>query len=255
MHAEPLQLIELTHGSPEFDHVYEILSSAIAPEFLETAESLGNRVRVRDQGPKTEAEKLLLQDGYTLHLIAAKQYGKVLGAVYGHLIAGIGADNQGIVFVTYIAVRPEHRRQGIGTMLIEALKTRVNEDALRLCGEPIIGMVYEIEETGKEEIKGCVSRLNARPLDIVYYQPAVRPGSAPERMDLWYQPCGPDTATESARTFTLPADLLILLVRNLLIKEYVGPEMKGIDLTSEPYTLFLKSVGRRKEIGFLVREF
>jgi ribosomal protein S18 acetylase RimI-like enzyme len=255
MHAEPVQLIELTHGSPEFDQVYEILSSVIAPEFLETVEFLRNRVRVRDQGPKTEAEKLLLQDGYTLHLIAAKQDGKVLGAVYGHLIAGIGADNQGIVFVTYIAVRPEHRRQGIGTMLIEALKTRVNEDALRLCSKPIIGIVYEIEETDKEEIKGCVSRLNARPLDIVYYQPAVRPGFAPERMDLWYQPCRPDTATETARTFTLPADLLVLLVRNLLLKEYVGPEMKGFDLTSEPYTLFLKSVGRRKEIGFLVREF
>jgi GNAT superfamily N-acetyltransferase len=255
MHEEAVQFIDLTHGSPEFDQAYEILSSVIAPEFLETAEFLRNRVRVRDQGPGTEAEKLLLQHGYTLHLLAAKQDSKVLGAIYGHMIAGIGPDNQAVGFVTYIAVRPERRRKGIGTLLLEALKARVNEDALAFCRKPVRGMVYEIEETGKEEVKGCVSRMNAQPLDIVYYQPAVRPGSAPERMNLWYQSCEPGPSTEAIRTFTLPAEFVISLVGNLLAKEYVGPEMKGFDPGSEPSTQFLRSIGRRKEIGFLVRGF
>ena len=247
MHEEAVHLIELTHGSPEFDQAYAILSSDIAPEFMETAEFLRNRLRVRDQGPKTEAEKILLPQGYTLHLIAAVQDGKVLGAVYGHLIADIGPDNQGIGFVTYVAVHQECRKQGIGTMLLKALKTRVNEDALLLCNKPIIGMVYEIEEAGKEAIKGCVSRLNARPLDVVYYQPAVRSGHGPERMDLWYQPCGPGlSAGKAAGTFKLPADLVISIVRNMLVKEYVGPEMKGFDLASEPYTKLLRSIGKRK---------
>jgi GNAT superfamily N-acetyltransferase len=204
---ESVQLIELTHGSPEFDQAYDILRSDIAPEFMETAEFLRNRLRVRDQGPKTEAENILLPQGYTLHLIAAVRDVTVLGAIYGHLIADIGPDNQGIGFVTYIAVRPERRRQGIGTMLLNELKTRVNEDALLLCKKPIIGMVYEIEQAGKEAIKACVSRLNAAWLDVVYYQPAVRPGYVPERMDLWYQPCGIElSAGTAAESFKLPAD-------------------------------------------------
>lgn len=256
MHEEAVQLIDLTHGSPEFDQAYDVLRSDIAPEFMETAEFLRNRLRVRDQGPKTEAEKILLPQGYTLHLIAAVQDGKVRGAVYGHLIAEIGPDNQAIGFVTYVAVRPERRRQGIGTMLLNELKTRVNEDALSLCNKPIMGMVYEIEESGKEAIKGCVGRLNAACLDVVYYQPAVRSGYGPERMDLWYQQCGPELAAgTTAGTFALPADLLISIVRNMLGKEYVGPEMKGFDPAGEPYTKFLRSVGKRKEIEFSVRRF
>ncbi len=256
MHDEAVQLIDLTHGSPEFDQAYDILSSDIAPEFMETAEFLRNRLRVRDQGPKTEAEEILVPHGYTLHLIAALQNGKVLGAVYGHLIADIGPDNQGIGFVTYVAVQRERRRQGIGTMLLKALKTRVNEDALMFCNKPIIGMVYEIEETGKEAIKGCIGRLSARPLDVVYYQPAVRAGYGPERMDLWYQPCVPEqSAGTSAGTFNLRADLLISIVRNMMVKEYVGPEIKGFDPAEEPYSRFLRSIGRRKEIGLMVRRF
>jgi GNAT superfamily N-acetyltransferase len=179
MHEEAVQLIDLTHGSPELDQAYAILSSDIAPEFMETAEFLRNRLRVRDEGPKTEAEEIVLPQGYTLHLIAAVQDGKVLGAVYGHLIADIGPDNQGIGFVTYVAVHQERRKQGIGTSLLKALNMRVNKDALTLCSKPIIGMVYELEEEGKQAIKGCVSRLNARPLDVVYYQPAVRAGQGP----------------------------------------------------------------------------
>jgi len=256
MHEDAVQLIYLNHNSPQFDQAYAILSSNIAPEYRETAEFLKNRFRVRDEGPKTDAEKILLPHGYTLHLIGAVQAGKVLGAIYGHLIADIGPDNQGIGFVTYVAVHQEHRKQGIGTMLIKALTTRVNEDALMLCNRPIIGMVYEIEETGKEAIKNCVSRLYARPLDVVYYQPALRSGQGPQRMDLWYQPCGSELASSTtAETLKLPADFLLSMVRNMLKKEYVGPEMKGFDPASEPFTKFIQSIGTRKEIGFSVRRY
>ena len=119
MHKDAVQLIDLAHGSPEFDQAYAILSSDIAPEFMETAEFLRNRLRVRDEGPKTEAEKIALPQDYTLHLIA-----------------DIGPDNQGIGLITYVAVHQEHRKQGIVTMLLKALKTRVNGDALTLCNKP-----------------------------------------------------------------------------------------------------------------------
>ena len=91
MHEDAVQLIDLAHGSPEFDQVlYAILSSDIAPAFMETAEFLRNRLRVRDEGPKTEAEKILLPGRLYASLdrgTPGRQDGKVLGAVYGHLIA------------------------------------------------------------------------------------------------------------------------------------------------------------------------
>ena len=75
-------------------------------------------------------------------------------------------------------------------------------------------------------------------------------------MDLWYQPCETELSAGTAPgTFKLPADLLISIVRNMLVKEYVGPEIKGFDPAGEPYTKFLRSIGKRKEIGFSVRRF
>ncbi len=248
------QFINLKHFSPEFDAAYDVISRDISPEFLETREFLKNRLRVRDEGPKSDREKLLVQDGYTLHMIAAVQEEKVVGAIYGHLISNIGTKNRAIGFVTYITVLPEVRRQGIATRLIEELKKKVKEDAIRITGRPIIGMVFEIEEEGKEAIKGCVSKLPGWPLDIVYYQPALRPEYQPEQMNLWYQSCEPEVATEaSAKKLKVPTNIVTSIVRNMLVMEYVGPEMKGFDLNSKPYTEFIKSLGERQEIGFLVR--
>jgi hypothetical protein len=61
------------------------------------------------------------------------------------------------------------------------------------------------------------------------------------------------SAGTAAGTFKLPADLLISIVRNMLVKEYVGPEMKGFDPAGASYTKFLRSIGKRKKIGFSVR--
>jgi len=251
---DKIYLIELTHESPEFDAAYDVIAYDISPEFLETKEFLKYRLRVRDKGPKSTQDKILLQDGYTLHLIAAVQNGKVVGSLYGHLIAKIGPENRGIGFVTYITVHPEQRRQGIGTRLIDAFRKRANEDAHLITGRQIIGLVFEIEEEGKEAIKDCVSKIHALPLDIVYYQPALRQGYEPEQMNLWYLSCEPELTTEAAaKTFKLPSAIVTSIVRNMLVMEYVGPEMKGFDLTSKSYTEFIKSVGNRQEIGFLFR--
>lgn len=255
MHFAAIQFHDLTHRSPEFDAAYDIISSGISPEFLETRHFLKNRLRVRDEGPASEHEKMFIQSGYTLHLIAAKKDGKVLGAAYGHLIANIGVEDRGIGFVTYVSVLSKHRRQGIGSGLINTIRTRVEEDALRLTGRPALGMVFEIEKKGKEEVKGCVRKLHGWPLEIIYYQPALRTGCEPEQMNLWYQSWEPEITTEeAAKKFKMPADIMIAMVRNLLVKEYVGPEMKGFDLTSKPYIEFIKSIGDRQEVGFLIED-
>ncbi len=255
MHSAAIQFIDLTHQSPEFDAAYDIISGNISPDFLETRQFLKNRLRVRDEGPKSGHDKVLIQDGYTLHLIAAEQDGKILGAAYGHLIADIGPENRGIGFVTYIAVLSKHRRQGIGTGLIKKIRQNVEEDALRLTGRPSIGMVFEIEKKGREEVKSCVKKLHGWPLDIAYFQPALRTEGEPEQMNLWYQSWEPEITAESAtKGFKMPVNIIISIVRNLLVKEYVGPEIRGFDLASKPYTEFMKSIGDRRNIGFLIED-
>ncbi len=237
MQAQNTHFLNLTHKSPEFDAAYDVISQDISPEYLETRDFLKNRLRVRDEGPKTEQEKILVQDGYTLHLIAAVRDNKVIGAIYGHLISRITNENKAVGFVTYLAVHPEDRRQGIGTALIHELQRAIEQDALRLTGKRIFGMVYEIEEEGKEEIKATVKKLGAEPLDMVYYQPALRQGYEPQQMNLWLQPLPSPTSKQD-----LTPDVIHDMVRNMLIMEYVGPELKGFDINSKPYTAFFDSL-------------
>jgi ribosomal protein S18 acetylase RimI-like enzyme len=242
---------DLTHQSPEFDAAYAVISRDIPPAYLETREFLKNRFRVRDQGPESAQEKVLLQNGYTLHLIAATVDRTVVGAIYGHLISL--RESRGIGFITYISVLPEYRRSGFGTRLVEELKKKVNRDAIQATGKPIVGMVFEIEDEGKDAIKGLVRRHHGWPLDIEYLQPALRVEYQPERMRLWLQSFEPGiTSIEEASRTKFQTAFIVSLVRNLLVKEYVGPEMKGFDLNSKPYTAFLDSIKNRKNVGFAI---
>ncbi len=244
-----IQQVELTHRSPEFDAAYDVLRSGISPAYLETRDFLRNRLRVRDEGPKSEQEKLLVQDGYTLHCIAAVRRGAVVGAIYGHLISPTAQESRSAGFVTYICVHADYRKRGIGRSLIREVQRIVDDEAVRLTGKPILGMFYEIEQGGKEEIKATVSKLGARPLDVVYYQPALHPGSEPERMDLWFQPIQTLPA-EEIDSFTLRRDDVHDLVRSMLVMEYVGPDLKGFDLSSTAYSAFTESIKDRQRIGF-----
>jgi hypothetical protein len=92
------------------------------------------------------------------------------------------------------------------------------------------------------------------PLDITYYQPAVRTGTSPERLQLWFQSFEPPIGSEAqARVTTFPVRFVISMVTRLLTQEYVGPDLKGFDLRSMVYSGFRKSVDGRAEIGFRVR--
>jgi len=252
---QKIDFVEICHDSPDFNAAYDVIAYDISPEYLETREFLKNRLRVRDEGPKSTQDKILLQDGYSLHLLAAKQKDKVVGAIYGHLISLRDKEHRGIGFVTYISVLPEYQRNGVGTQLVEELKGHVDKDAIRITGKPVVGMVFEIEDEGKEAIKGLVHKQYGWPLDIIYYQPALRTGYQPEQMRLWLQSFEPRiTSVEDAARTKFPAEFVTSLVRNMLVMEYVGPEMRGFDLSSKPYTAFLDSIKDRKEIGFILTE-
>jgi ribosomal protein S18 acetylase RimI-like enzyme len=246
---------ELSHQSPEFDAAYNVFSRDIPSEFLEEKEFSRNRLRVRDEGPKSDHEKILVQDGYTLHLIAAKQGENVIGAIYGHLMSKIGEENRGVGFVTYISVLKNYRRQGIGSLLVDRLRKSIEQDSLRMTGKPIVGMVYEIETEGKEEIKSLVRKSHGYPLDITYYQPGLRQITEAEPMHLWFYPLDP-LISDRKETCDVkyPVEFVRSMVLNLFTMEYVGPELRGFDLNSKPYTEFTKSLVGRTGIGYIISE-
>lgn len=243
-------MVNLSCHSPEFDAAYDVFSQGIPFPLLEEREFLRNRLRVRDEGPKSVQEQILLQDGYTLHLIVAKEGEKVVGAIYGHLISKIAPDNYAVGFVTYISVSGEYRRRGFGTRLVEEFRKRIVQDSLSLAGKQPVAVVYEIEIEGKEEIKSLVRKHSGAPLDISYFQPSLHKSSAPEPMHLWLQPL-PEAACGHACTRTYSAQFVVSLVTNLLTMEYVGPDMKGFDLEHPAYTEFLRSIFGRNEVRCL----
>lgn len=105
-------------------------------------------------------------------------------------------------------------------MLLKALHTRVNEDALTLCNKPIIGEIG----TGTGADGPVVSALGAWAIN------------RHSRRNI-QAACGPPHLDRA----------------NMLVKEYVGPEIKGFYPTGEPYMKVLRSIGKRKRIGQLVR--
>ena len=249
---DAVMVLELSASSPEFDEAYDILGQDIPVECLEERSFLRHRLRVRDEGPREHKERILVQDGYTLHLLAAMSGPHPVGAIYGHLISQIGHDHRGLGFVTYIGVDRSQRRAGVGSMLLAELRQRLERDSLAATGRPLVGMVYEIEEHGKPEIKGYLRTHGGFPLDITYYQPAVRTGASPERLQLWFQSFDPPVGSvEQARVTTYPARFVISLVTNLLAQEYVGPDLEGCDLRSTVYSEFRKSIDGRAQIGFI----
>jgi len=156
-------------------------------------------------------------------------------------------------FVSYVAVLPDYRRQGIGVRLLEEMRRKVDQDSVQITSRPILGMVYEIEREGKRDIKGVMHKLHGWALDIAYWQPGLHVGSPPEAMQLWFQPFEPLVATdEDAAKLTFPANLIESIVRNILVMEYVGPELRGFDLASRPFTDFRKSILGKSHIGFVV---
>jgi hypothetical protein len=248
-----MKILDVSSSSPEYDAAYDILAQDIPAKWLEEPDCLRNRLRVRDQAPRNDKEKILLQDGYTLHLLAATDGGKVIGAIYGHLISRIGIENRGVGLVSYVAVERSQRRSGVGAFMFSELRRRLERDAVEATQKRLFGMTYEIEFSNRKEIKAYLHKQGGFPLDVTYYQPPVRQDTSPERIQLWLQPFDPPIYTaEQARHTTYPRAFIVSMVTNLLVMEYVGSDLSGFDLNSVSYTEFLKSIGARTQIGFAV---
>ncbi len=55
---------------------------------------------------------------------------------------------------------------------------------MKITGKPTVGLLFEIEDEGKEPIEHLVLKMGGYPLDIDYYQPSVREGCDEQPMNL-----------------------------------------------------------------------
>ncbi len=194
-----------------------------------------------------------IPEGYRIHMIAAldNKARKVAGAIYSNFIPRIGSENLGFSLITYIAVRPEYRRQGIAMRLADEAIKAAHADSMRAIGKRAVGLLFEIENEGKAPVERLVQKLGGHPLDIDYYQPPVREGCSEQPMNLWLMPFDqPVHSWEEARKKKYPVEFIHDMVKSLFLYEYPGPDRSGFKEDSKPYQRLLCSVKNRRFIGF-----
>ena len=245
--------LELNSKSSEFHEAYEVIGLDIDPEFVEPEDYVRERFRIQEQGAKTRDERRMVPGGYRIHMIASKddQTGRIVGAIYTNFIPKIGDENRVFALVSYLAVLPEYRRQGIATQLVEAAIKPNHADALRITGKPAASLLFEIEDEGKEPIEGLVRKIGGYPLDIDYYQPTVREGCDEQPMNLWFLPFDqPVRSPEEAKSRTYPVAIIHNMVKSLFIYEYPGLDRSGFKETSKAYQTLVASLKGRQTVGF-----
>ncbi len=248
-----IQYVNLTHQSPEFDAAYDVISLDIDPEFVEPKLYIRERFRIQEEGAKTDDERRMVPEGYRIRAIAAKdkRTNKVVGAILSDFVPKIGKENRGFALIGYVSVLPDFRRREIGTQLIEEITKRTHDDALKISGKLAVGLLFEIEDEGKEPIERLVRKMGGYPLDIDYYQPSVRAGYDEQQMNLWLFPFDqPIRSPEEAKKKTYPTEYIHDMVKSLFIYEYPGQDRSGFKETSKAYQALIQSLRGRTVVGF-----
>jgi hypothetical protein len=118
------------------------------------------------------------------HLFVAERGGEVIG-----LCSGTYVGNVNIGVVGYLVSTAASRGSGIGTRLRNRLRRAFQQDAKRLIGKPLAGIIGEVSETNP-----WLARLSRDPhvlvLDVDYYQPRLHATDDPSPFVLYYESMG-----------------------------------------------------------------
>jgi GNAT superfamily N-acetyltransferase len=149
-----------------FDLLGEIYSTILVPSF-----------RPDELEPLAAIEQALTKEPCSKDVLAAMDGdSQVLGVAIGEW------DEQSRVYLlSYLAVRPGLRSQGVGTRLMHDIEQRwQRRDALFVLAEVDDPQVYPASDVGDPVARlRFYERFGARVLDLAYTQPPVRPGGAP----------------------------------------------------------------------------
>lgn len=175
--AAPVRLVEIAdEREPLARAALELIREAFPPSQRQPLGQIGMEV----------AEKRLgLLTSYDFHLFAATTAaGEPMAVSAGVYLGGV---NTG--FVTYLAVRPEHRHRELGRTMRVALVDAFRRDARALGHDELNWVVGEVRLDNRW-LRRLVRDRGAIPFDLVYYHPGVEPGETDEEWVLYRQPVG-----------------------------------------------------------------
>jgi GNAT superfamily N-acetyltransferase len=130
-------------------------------------------------------KRLRLLTSYDFHLFAAADSREVVVAIAaGVYLGGVNAG-----FVTYLAVRPEHRSRHLGRQMRTHLVEAFRSDARNNDWEELRWVLGEVR-TENPWIHRLVRDRGAVPFDLAYFHPGMVPGEPDEQWVLYRQPVG-----------------------------------------------------------------
>jgi len=168
------------------------VGATAALDLIENTFERRDRQPVEELRSEIAERRLRLTTAQEFHLLAAlDDESGVIAAVTGVYLDGINAG-----FVTYLAVRDDRRRHGIGRRLRAGLVERFRVDA-RLAGFDELAWVLGEVRLSSPWLKRLVRKRSVVPFDITYYHPGVRPPDRPLHA-LYRQPVGDSGEVVSA---------------------------------------------------------
>jgi ribosomal protein S18 acetylase RimI-like enzyme len=177
--------------------------------------------------------RLGMLSGYNFHLLAALYEGDDMpaGAIAGLYLDGVNAG-----FITYLAVRRQHRGRRLARVLRPRLIEVFRSDARREEYDELAWVLGEVR-ADSPWLRRLVRTRGAIPFDLEYYHPGMSLG-AHERYVLYRQPIG-DYRLE------LPVDL----VRRTLFAIYGRGYRVRYPLNRDTFSNMLKQLEGREYVG------
>lgn len=157
---------------PALVPAYRLLAQAFGPE---------ERVRLREwRGTLQERERELWSD-VSWHLFIAERGRRVVG-----LTSGTYLGNVSVGVIGYLVIAPDARGSGLGPRLRNRLRAAFKQDALRITGAPLKGVLGEVS-ADNPWLASLSRRPNVLPLDVAYYQPRLHAGDMPSPFVLYLE--------------------------------------------------------------------
>lgn len=161
-------------------------TTAAALALIESTFDRRDRQPIEELRSEVAERRQRLTTAEAFHLFAALDpEDGVLATVAGMYLDGVNAG-----FVTYLAVRDDLRRLGVGRKLRVRLVERFRTDA-RVAGFDDLAWVLGEVRLSSPWLKRLVRKRGAVPFDITYYHPGVRPPARPVHA-LYRQPVSDD---------------------------------------------------------------
>jgi GNAT superfamily N-acetyltransferase len=169
---------------------------------------------------------------YAWHLVVAESRGAVLGLATGTYLGSVNA-----AIIGYLAISPDLRSGGLGTLLRRRLRGEFERDARRRHGRTLGGVVGEVS-ADNPWLRRLARHPNVLVLDLPYYQPRLHLLELSRPYVLYYESC------DRRR-----ADLPMLEVRRLLYAIWREGYRLARPLQYRAFRRILRSLDGRRRIG------